>query len=57
MHSRRVKGNGSGEIIVQEGSFEDEVDEGVEGVPDEENAETSWGGGREDSKRENECAV
>ena len=44
MVGRGIVGGGGEEAVVQERSFEDGVDEEVEGVPDEENAEA--GGGR-----------
>jgi len=39
-----VEGGGGEEAIVEKGAFEDEVDEEVEGVPDEEDAQAcgSW---------------
>ena len=49
------KGGGEGvgdeEAVVEEGAFEYEVDERVEGVPDEEDAGFDCGGSREESGR------
>ena len=43
------------EAIVEEGSFECEVDEGVEEVPDEENAELDSRRGMEEAERSSVC--
>lgn len=47
MLRRGVEGRRGEEAVVEEGPFEDGVDEEVEGVPDEEDAEAWGGGGRE----------
>jgi hypothetical protein len=44
----RIEGRRGKETVVEEGTFEDGVDEEIEGVPDEKDAETAGGGGRED---------
>ena len=43
-----VEGRGGEETVVEEGAFEDGVDQEIEGVPDEEDAETAGGAGCED---------
>lgn len=40
---RRIKGLGCEETIVEVGSFEDSMDQEIEGVPDEKDAETRGG--------------
>ena len=53
---RVVGGVGDGcvgeETVVEEGAFEEEVDEGVEGVPDEDCAEGEGGGWGEEAEGE-----
>lgn len=38
MHGAGIEGRGGEEAVVEEGSFEEGVDEEIEGVPDEEDA-------------------
>lgn len=45
----RVVGLEGEEDVVEEGALEDEVDEEIEGVPDEEDAEAAGGGCVEDA--------
>lgn len=40
---RRIEGLGCEEAIVEVGAFENGVDEEIEGMPDEQNAETRGG--------------
>ncbi len=47
-----VEGRGGEEAVVEEGAFKDSVDEEVEGVPDEEDAEALGGCRREDADRQ-----
>ena len=44
----RIEGRRGKEAVVKEGTFEDGVDEEIEGVPDEKDAETAGSGGCKD---------
>ena len=52
MVDSRVEWRRGEETVVKEGTFEDSMDEEIEGVPDEENAQTAWGGLGQDFARE-----